>query len=386
MVQRFGKPPATGSTDWAAKKILRLLDREELENAESLRLRKAGWTPTSGQPAATSDHGQRFGDGRDAIADLVQADLDHRQALRDEAQRRVGLQLAKVRQDMLPIPPQKPEDLGGASGLSPLPPQKPIGPDQTAVEGLPYAPMGPGRNVTEADRQAFRNALESRGGLTPTMRSIMDYLFDFEGGYKPDKSEPSDAPDRYPVTGIRQDTLRAYQDAFYKENPEVRSAMGSRFFKPGELNDQQRISIMKWIADTRMGKLDINEIAAPSTEGAIGDPKLAGLLFDQDYRWGTMGITPAVQNAITETLRGYRQDLIAAGTNPDDLGVPDRVKPDGIPGSETREAIMLLLNAGRSDALRAAISAEIRKTKGNPKGDAKAKLSPNDEYRLSVFE
>lgn len=280
MVQRFGRPPVIGGTDWAANKVRRLLDREELENAESLRLRQAGWTPSAKQPVAAPDPYGRFDDGRDAIADLVQAGLDRRQALRDEGRRRVGLQLAEVRRHAPPMPPQKPADLGGASKVPPLPPQKPIGPDQTVVEGLPYAPMGPGRNVDEADRQAFRNALDSRGGLTPTMRSIFDHVFDFEGGYRPDKSDRRDAPDRYPVTGIRQKTVRDYQDAFYEANPEVRSAMGSRFFKPGELNDQQRISIMKWIADTQMGKLDIDEIAAPSTAGAIGDPKLAGLLYD----------------------------------------------------------------------------------------------------------
>jgi len=382
MVQRFGRPAVFGGTDWAVNKVRRLLDREELENAEAMRLRQAGWTPSAGQPSATPDSYGRFGDGRDAIADLVQAGLDRRQALRDEARRRVSQQFARARSAGPPIPSRKPDDLGNSSEAPPLPRPMPTRPGQSPVEDLPYAPMGPGRNVGEADRQAFRNALENRGGLTPTMRSIFDHVFDFEGGCRPDKSDHTLAPDRYPVTGIRPETLRAYQDAFYEENPEVRSATGSRFFKPGELNDQQRISIMKWIADTQMGKLDVNEIANPSAAGAAGDPKLAGLLFDQDYRWGTPDITPAVQKAINETLRGYRRDLIAAGTNPDDLGVPKRVRPDGTPGSKTRDAIMLLLNAGRSDALREAIVAEIR----NPKGKTKRKLSPNDQYRLSVFE
>jgi len=378
MVQRFGRPPVIGSTDWAAKKILRLLDREELENAESLRLKRTGWSPSADEQSVTSSPYNRFGDGRDAIADLVQAGLDRRQALRDEAQRRVGLQLAKARRGAPPIPPQKPEDLGGASKVPPLPPQKPIGPGQTAVEGLPYAPMGPGRNVDEADRQAFRNALENRGGLTPTMRAIFDYVFDFEGGYRPDKSDQTLAPDSYPVTGIRPETLRDYQDAFYEANPEVRSATGGKFFKPGELNDQQRIAFMKWFADTQMGKLDIDEIAAPSTAGAIGDPKLAGLLYDAYYRWGSRKATRAVQNALTNTLQGYRSDLIAARTNPDDLGVPKMVVSDGKPGSLTRNAITLLQNAGRADALRAAIDSELVNLEGAS--------GPNDVHRRSVFQ
>ena len=80
--------------------------------------------------------------------------------------------------------------------------------------------------------------------------------------------------------------------------------------------------------------------------------------------------------------RGYRQNPIAAGINPDDLGVPDSIGSGGTPGPKTRDAIMLLLNAGRSDALRAAIAAAIRRAKG----DANGNLSPNDEYHLSVFE
>jgi len=378
MVQRFGRPAVFGGTDWAAKKVRRLLDREELENAESMRLRQAGWTPPAGQPAVAPGPYGRFGDGRDAIADLVQTGLDRRQALRDEARRRIDQQFAEARSAAPPIPPRKPDDLGSTSEAPPLPRPMPTRPGQSPVEDLPYAPMGPGRNVGEADRQAFRNALESRGRLTPTMRSIFDYVFDFEGGYRPDMSDHTLAPDNYPVAGIRPETLRDYQDAFYEENPEVRSAMGSRFFKPGELNDQQRISIMKWLADTQMGKLDINEIARPSTPGATGDPKLAGLLYDTYYRWGTGDATRAVQRAITKTLREYRSDLISAGTNPADLGVPKQVKPDGKPGSLTRDAIMLLLNAGRSNALRTAITTEVRKVKGDS--------SSNDVYRRSVFK
>ena len=260
--------------------------------------------------------------------------------------------------------------------MPPLPPQKPIGPGQTAVEGLPYAPKGLGRNVDEADRQAFRNALENRGGLTPTMRAIFDYVFDFEGGYRPDKSDQTLAPDSYPVTGIRPETLRDYQDAFYEANPEVRSATGGKFFKPGELNDQQRVAFMKWFADTQMGKLDINEIAAPSTAGA--DPKLAGLLYDTYYRWGSRKATRAEQRAIVKTLEGYRSDLIAAGINPDDLGVPKSFEVDRIPGTDTHDAIMLLLKAGRSDALRAAIGTRVGKLVGAS--------GRNDVYRRSVFK
>ena len=81
MVQRFGRPTVIGSTDWAANRILRLLDREDLEKAESLRLRQAGWTASAGLPTATPERYGGFGGGPNAIADLVQAELDRRQAL-----------------------------------------------------------------------------------------------------------------------------------------------------------------------------------------------------------------------------------------------------------------------------------------------------------------
>jgi hypothetical protein len=254
----------------------------------------------------------------------------------------------------------------------------PTRPGQSPVEDLPYAPMGPGRNVGKADRQAFRNALESRSGLTPTMRSIFDYVFDFEGGYRPDKSDRRNAPDRYPVTGILQNTLREYQDAFYKANPEVRSATSSKFFKPGELNDQQRIALMKWYADTRMGDLDINEIARPSTPGTTGDPKLGGLVYDTYYRWGRGRANGVVRGAIAATLKRYRSGLVAAGINPDDLAVPKQFDLHGGPDSEVRDAIMLLLKAGRSDALRSAIITRVSKLPGAS--------SDNDAYRRSVFK
>ncbi|MFN0107177.1 MAG: hypothetical protein ACKV2U_34405 [Bryobacteraceae bacterium] len=379
MVQRYGKPPAVGSTDWAAREILRLLDREELEKAEAQRLKRSGWAPSEGQlPAVSPDRYGRFGDARDAVVDLVQADLDRRHAFRDEAQRRVARQMAQVPPSAPFAPPRKPEELGNQPTSLPLPPQKPVDTNRTAIEGLPYAPMGPGRNVSEAGRQAFRDALDSRGGLSPTMRAIFDYVFDFEGGYKPDKSEQTLAPDRYPVTGIRPETLQRYQELFYEANPEVRSATGAKYYNPGELNDQQRISIMKWLADTQMGKFDLDEIATPSAPGATGDPKLAGLLFDTYYRRGQGDATRAVQRALDTTLKGYRSDLIAAGINPDEMDVPKTVGTDGIPGSQTRDALMLLLNAGRSDLLRAAIDAEANKLQGG--GGA------NDVYRRGVFQ
>jgi hypothetical protein len=87
MVSYFNRPPRPGSTDEAAQKLLRMLEREEREAAELKRLKESGWQPPQ-QPASPNSGDVAFGDGRDAIVDQVQAGLDYRNALRAEAQRR----------------------------------------------------------------------------------------------------------------------------------------------------------------------------------------------------------------------------------------------------------------------------------------------------------
>jgi hypothetical protein len=111
---------------------------------------------------------------------------------------------------------------------------------------------------------------------------------------------------------------------------------------------------------------------------STGDPKLAGLLYDSYYRWGSRKAPRAVRRAFNDTLQRYRSQLIAAGTNPDDLGIPEQLDPKGRPNAEVHDAIMLLLNAGRADALRAAIGKRIGRFQGG-KGE-------NDIYRRSVLE
>jgi hypothetical protein len=89
MVSYFNRPPRLGSTDEAAQKLLRMLEREEREAAELKRLRETGWQAPQ-QPAPSDSADVAFGDGRDAIVDQVQSGIDHRNALRAEAQRRAA--------------------------------------------------------------------------------------------------------------------------------------------------------------------------------------------------------------------------------------------------------------------------------------------------------
>lgn len=90
MVSYFNRPPRPGSTDETAQKLLRMLEREEQEKLERARLEAANWQPPASSATPFSD-GRIFGDGRDAVADRVQAELDRRDALRDAARRRVAL-------------------------------------------------------------------------------------------------------------------------------------------------------------------------------------------------------------------------------------------------------------------------------------------------------
>lgn len=95
--------PQPGSTNWAAQKIRRLLDLEELEAQEQGRLRAGGWRPAS-SPRIRAAAASRSGDGHDALVDLVQAELDSQQALRDEARRRAERRLFAQPRTSTPSP------------------------------------------------------------------------------------------------------------------------------------------------------------------------------------------------------------------------------------------------------------------------------------------
>jgi hypothetical protein len=79
------RTPQPGSVDWAAQHIRRMLDREEEEAAELRRLQAEGWRP----PRAPQADEAVFGDGRDAIVNLVQSEIDRQAALQSEARRRI---------------------------------------------------------------------------------------------------------------------------------------------------------------------------------------------------------------------------------------------------------------------------------------------------------
>jgi GH24 family phage-related lysozyme (muramidase) len=92
MPDRFRKTPQPGSIDQAAQWFLGMLDREEAQARERQWLQVSGWQPAPSPSTPHSAGHPRFGDGRDALVDLVQADLDQREALTTEARRRIDQQ------------------------------------------------------------------------------------------------------------------------------------------------------------------------------------------------------------------------------------------------------------------------------------------------------
>lgn len=94
MANFYGPRRPLTSTEIAAQRILRMMEQEELEEAELRRLREVNWR-APGATASTpfADEGV-FGDGRDALADLVQQERNAAEALRMEARRRLASQPA----------------------------------------------------------------------------------------------------------------------------------------------------------------------------------------------------------------------------------------------------------------------------------------------------
>jgi hypothetical protein len=349
----FRKPPGPDSTDHAARRILELLEREERDKRELRRLRAEGWRP----PADSAPPERRFGDGRDNLMELVQSDLDRRQALADEARRRVQLTRA-------------------GSQVAAAPPKSPAPDYRDFAANLHYANVGQSRNVTPSDRAKFRSALDARKSLNPSTRAIFDYVFDFEGGYGEDAQSGA-------VTGITRSMLPAYLRQFYETNPEARRAYEGRYFDPGSLSDEQRIAFMKWYADTQMGKISLDDYTSPKHVPATHDPKLAGQLFDIIYHYGMATGSREIQRGTNDTLARYRQQLVANGMSAGDslraappIQIPPKERDRNL-GPRTRAAIEALLRAGYGDELRAAIDAHVAILPGA--------RSPNESYRRSIF-
>jgi hypothetical protein len=106
--------PRPGGIDWAARKIRHMLDLEELEAQEQQHLRARGWRPTAAPGVQPSGKAQ-FDDGRDAVANLVQAELDAQEALRNEARRRVERRLYAQQQTSTSPSPEASEGVRASS-------------------------------------------------------------------------------------------------------------------------------------------------------------------------------------------------------------------------------------------------------------------------------
>lgn len=91
--QSYNRQPAFGTTEWRARQIESILEREEQEKAELRRLRDMRWRPALAKTPAARRRDPRFGDGREALVDPVRRDREERDAFHDEARRRAGLRM-----------------------------------------------------------------------------------------------------------------------------------------------------------------------------------------------------------------------------------------------------------------------------------------------------
>ncbi len=119
MANYFGPRRPLTSTEIAAQRILRMMEQEELEEAELRRLQDTNWRAPGAAVATPFADEAAFGDGRDALADLVQREIDERNALQTEARHRTAMRskLLPAHDDM-PILAKVP---GGGPGMPNVP-------------------------------------------------------------------------------------------------------------------------------------------------------------------------------------------------------------------------------------------------------------------------
>lgn len=316
----FPRRPFFGSTDWAARQFLGLLDQEEREKAELSQLQETGWRPDSELPPPPPEPGPRFGDGRDALADLVQANLDHRQALRDEARRRVVAQLAQAQPDAPFIPPHKP-DLRGAPQAQPpalpIPPQKPA--------SVPQATTPPWRQDPRAER-------------------IIEEIIDTEiiPGVRTSWNDPRGGFTNY---GLRQIML----DAWHKAHPGNTGSASHQV--PRDARNLTRDQAFRVLKEDYYDKFGLPDVT---------DEVLAHQLADMYVNHGFGNASKIVQRAVDDVMRSH--DLYEGGRLPPSRGYEwkdatgkDMAMPPTPVGPKTRRRLNMLIERGYGPELRNAL-------------------------------
>lgn len=346
MYDRRGKPPRFGTTDWAAQQFLRMLDREERQKAEFGRLRAAEWRPDVPQQPANGRDDMVFGDGRDAVVDLVQRDIDKRQVMQDEARRRAEMQLAQAQQKT-----------SSGTGTQTAQLQTTASPGQAPVLVIPKRPLPMPERLGQQFRKGwhiFSETLRDPAITQPLTESeVAAYrtTFGLEGGMQYDDSAGGVGnPGR---AGVTEDWLE-----------DAKARLGSPIeADANKLTIQQVAQAYKIYADDAL-----RNVGGGAALSQIRDRKTAMQVFDVLVKHGRRGGAIVIQDALNALISRLPHDeTTKLGLSP--IIIKDLKGPRAF-GPQSLDRIARLIDGGYARELRNAIA------------DQRAIYQPVDKDRL----
>jgi len=323
-----GKTPPFGTTDWAAQQFLRMLDQEERQKAELGRLRAAGWRPEVSQQPANEHHGVVFGDGRQAIVDLVQRDINDRRLMQGEARRRAQLQLSQA--------PQQ-------SGMQIAQGQTTGSPGQAPVLVIPKRPLPMPENLGQGFRKGWHIFSETLRDpaimpqLTESEVAAFRTTFGLEGGMQYDDiAGGAGNPGR---AGVTEGWLA-----------DAKARLGSPIEADAQkLMIQQVAQAYKIYADDALRNAGGSEALAQ-----IRDPKTSMQVFDVLLKHGRRGGAIVIQDALNGLISKLPDDEKAElGLSP--IIIKDPKGPRAF-GPQSLDRISRLIDGGYAKELRNAIA------------------------------
>lgn len=331
----FKRAPRFGSTDWGAQQFLRMLDREERRKAELERLRATGWQPAAATPSQSASDGPTFNDGRDALVDFVQNDLDRRSSFVNEARRRAQKPLAQTSS-------QSAADGRKQEPQSPAAPSDEV-PGQVPVQVIPKRPLPMPERMGLPYRKGwniFGDTLRDPTHMQPLTESefaAYRTTFGLEGGMQYDAAAggPGD-PGRAGVT-----------ESWMKD---AQPRLGSTIVPDArKLTIQQAAQAYKIFADDAL-----RNVGGGGALAKIGDSKTAMQVFDALFKHGREGGAIVIQDAVNALIGGLPRDERARlGLSPIVIQDPRSRRAFG---PQTLDRVAQLVDAGYAQALRNAIA------------------------------
>ncbi len=271
-----------------------------------------------------------FGDGRQAIVDLVQRDIDNRRLMQDEARRRAQLQLSQA--------PQQ-------SGMQIAQGQTTGSPGQAPVLVIPRRPLPMLESLGQGFRKGwhiFSETLRDPAIMPPLTESEVAAFrttFGLEGGMQYDPAAGgSGVPGR---AGVTEEFLR-----------DAQSRLGSTIEPDAnKLMIQQVAHAYKVYADDAL-----RNVGGGAALAEIGDPKTAMQVFDVLYQHGRGGGARVLQDAVNTVIAGLPDaERSKLGLSP--IVIKDPKSPRAF-GPQTLERIGRLVESGYAKTLRRAIADE----------------------------